>query len=98
MSEKEKSKKDGPATVWWVERANPANRGRVQDYPTREKAAVASRKADKMFPMYRHWHTPLAPEGQLSAPPPRERGEAPVRRHGGRVSTLGDLVRFTTRR
>lgn len=97
MSEKNKLK-DGPATVWWVERANPDNRGRVQDYPTREAAAVASRRADKMFPLYRHWHTPAAPESQRSAPPPRERGTAPVRRYGGRPHTLGDLVKFTPSR
>ena len=98
-TEKQEKKKDGPATVWWAERANTDNRGRVQDYKTRGEAAVASRKADKMFPLYRHWHTPLAPESQQSAPPPRAHGDEPVRRHGGGKShTLGDLARFTEKR
>ncbi len=67
------SKKDGPATTWWVERGNPDNRGRGQDYQTRGDAARASREADRLFPLYRHWHTPLAAPEQETSPLPRER-------------------------
>ena len=67
--------KDGPATTWWAERSNPANRGRGNDYKTRGEAARECRRADGLFPLYRHWHTPYAAETQESAPPPPMPGE-----------------------